>query len=100
MTLQAASFAQSIMIGMTQSKLHASYSYIFDSLITSFRVRANLQDAAPGYNYTYGFFLCCIYLGEDGDRMDPEEGFLKGPLLVRVSSLASLVKALGTSAEV
>jgi hypothetical protein len=32
--------------------------------------------------------------------MDPEEGFLKGPLLVQVSSLASLVKVLGTSAEV
>jgi hypothetical protein len=32
-----------------------------------------------------------MYLGEDGDHMDPEEGFLKGPLLVRVSSMALLL---------
>ena len=91
MTLQAVSFAQSIMIGMTLSMLHAAYSQIFDSLIPSFRVRANLRDGAPGYNYTCGFFLRCLYLDEVGDPMDPEEGFLKGPLLVSMSSLASLL---------
>ena len=42
MTLQAVSFAQSIMIGMTLSMLHATYSQIFDSLIPLFRVCANL----------------------------------------------------------
>jgi len=47
------------------------------------QVRANLRDAAPGYNYTHGFFLRCLYLDEAGDPEDPEEGFLKGPLLVR-----------------
>jgi len=91
MTLQAVSFAQSIMIGMTLSMLHATYSQIFDSLIPSFRVHANLQDGALGYNYTFRFFLCCLYLDEVSNPMDPEEGFLKGPLLVCVSSLASLL---------
>ena len=32
-----------------------------------------------------------MYLGEEGDQRDPEEGFLKGPLLVRVSSMALLL---------
>jgi hypothetical protein len=89
--LQAISFAQSIMIGMTLSMLHAAYSLIFNSLIPSFRVHANLQDRALGYNYTCRFFLCCLYLDEVGNPMDPEEGFLKGPLLVHMSSLASLL---------
>ena len=31
------------------------------------------------------FFLCCLYKGEDRDPEHPLEGFLKGPLLVRVS---------------
>ena len=71
--------------------LIVTYSYLFNTLNPSFRVRANLRDAAPGYNYTSRFFLHCLYLDEVGDPMDPEEGFLKGPLLVRVSSLAPLL---------
>jgi hypothetical protein len=94
MTLQDASFARSIMIGTTQSTLLVTYSHIFDSLNPSSRVRANLRDGAPGYNYTCGWFLHCLYLGEVGDAMDPSEGFLKGPLLVRVSSLASVITRL------
>lgn len=71
--------------------LLVTYSHIFDSLNPSFRVHAKLRDGTPGYNYTCGFFINCLYLGEVGDPMDPEEGFLKGPLLVRVSSFASLL---------
>lgn len=33
------------------------------------------------------FFLRCLYEREDGDIRYPEDGFLKGPLLVRVSLL-------------
>jgi hypothetical protein len=91
MMLQAASFAQSIMIGTIHSTLFATFSHLVNSLNPSSRVRANLRDAAPGYNYTCGFFLNCLYLDDAGDPKDPEEGFLKGPLLVRVSSKASLL---------
>jgi hypothetical protein len=91
MMLQVASSAQSIMIGTIQSTLFATLSHLVISVNPSSRIRANLRDAAPGYNYTCGFFLRCLYLGEDGDPEDPEDGFLKGPLLVRVSSKASLI---------
>ena len=50
-----------------------------------FSIRAKLWDTAPGYNITSSFFLHCLYKGEDGDPEHPLEGFLKGPLLVRVS---------------
>lgn len=95
MMLQVASFAQSIMIGTIQSMLSATFPHLVNLLVNSLnpssRVRANLRDAAPGYNYTSGFFLNCLYLDEARDSEDPEEGFLKGPLLVRVSSKASLL---------
>jgi hypothetical protein len=31
------------------------------------------------------FLLRCLYENENGDPQFPEDGFLKGPLLVRVS---------------
>ena len=74
-------------------EIHQSgtYSQIFNSLIPTFRVHANLRDGALGYTYMCRFFLHCLYLDEVSDPMDPKEGFLKGPLLVYVSSLASLL---------
>lgn len=45
-----------------------------------------LRNADDGnYNITSNFFLQCLYEGEDGDPDEPEKGFLKGPLLLRVS---------------
>ena len=35
---------------------------------------------------TSSFFLRCLYENEDGNIDYPEDGFLKGPLLVRVST--------------
>jgi hypothetical protein len=83
-TLQAALSAQSIMIGIILSKSHMSSPIPF-ALISLFSIRAKLRDAAPGYDITSSFFLRCLYQGEDGDPENPLEGFLKGPLLVRVS---------------
>ena len=54
-----------------------------------FSIRAKLRNASPGYNISKNFFLRCLYEGEEGDPRDPEEGFLKGPLLIRVSLLYS-----------
>jgi len=56
-------------------------------LIVLFSVCANLRNAVPGYDYTSSIFLRCLYEEEDGDPDFPEEGFLKGPLLLRVSLL-------------
>jgi hypothetical protein len=91
MMLQATSFAQLIMIGMIHSTLFATFSHLVNSLNPSSRVHANHQDAALGYNHTCGFFLNCLYLDDTGDPKDPKEGFLKGPLLMHVSSKASLL---------
>jgi len=54
-------------------------------LIVLFSVRAKLRNAAPGYDFSSSFFLRCLYEEEGGDPTCPEEGFLKGPLLLRVS---------------
>lgn len=61
---------------------------LFD-LILPCRVRAKLREADPEYDFTSSFFLRCLYDGENGDHRDPEKGFLKGPLLLRVSQLHS-----------
>lgn len=52
-----------------------------------FRVRAKLRNGARGYQFASSMFLRCLYEDEDGDSYNPEEGFLKGPLLLRVSFL-------------
>jgi len=83
-TLQATLSAQSIMIGIVLSKSHMSSPIPF-ALISLFSIRAKLWDAASGYDITSSFFLRCLYQSEDGDPKNPLEGFLKGPLLVRVS---------------
>ena len=57
-------------------------------------VRAKLRDAAPGYDLASSFFLHCLYQGEDGDPENPLGGFLKGPLLVRVSFQVYNIKRL------
>jgi len=84
MTLQATLSAQLIMIGIVLSKSHMSSPIPF-ALIFLFSICAKLRDAAPGYDIISSFFLCCLYQSEDGDPENPLEGFLKGPLLVRVS---------------
>jgi len=55
-------------------------------LILLYSIHTKLQDAVPGYNITSSFFLHYLYVGKDGDSKQPLEGFLKGPLLVQVSS--------------
>jgi hypothetical protein len=74
------------MIGMTLSKLH-SFNYRNVCPNTLFSICAKLRDADPGYDFTSSFFLRCLYEGESGDPKDPDVGFLKGPLLVRVSTI-------------
>ncbi len=79
------------MIETIQSTLFATFSHIINSVTPYPRVHTNLRDTALGYNYTCRFSLHCLYQDEAGDSGDPEEGFLKGPLLVCVSSKASLL---------
>jgi hypothetical protein len=51
-----------------------------------FSIRAKLRNAEPGYEFASSFFLRCLYENETGDPDSPEVGFLKGPLLMRVST--------------
>ena len=48
-----------------------------------YSIRAKLRDG--GLDIASSYFLRCLYEKETGDLDCPEEGFLKGPLLVRVS---------------
>jgi hypothetical protein len=52
----------------------------------SFSIRTKLRNADPGYDFASSFFLRCLYEGESGDPDSPDVGFLKGPLLMRVST--------------
>lgn len=54
-------------------------------LIVLFSVRAKIRNGDRKYDISSSFFLRCLYEEEDGDDLCPEEGFLKGPLLLRVS---------------
>lgn len=72
---------------MTPSTSRRHLCLFHYGLIVLFSVRANLRNAAPGYDYTSSMFLRCLYEDEEGDPDSPEEGFLKGPLLLRVSHL-------------
>ncbi len=51
-------------------------------------VREKLRDFSPEYNYTGDFLLRCFYTNFEGDVRQPEKGFLKSLLLVKVSLLA------------
>ena len=53
-------------------------------LICACRVHTKLREAADDYDFNLNFFLRCLYEGENGDPENPDEGFLKGPLLLRV----------------
>jgi hypothetical protein len=75
------------MIGMIQSTSKAIPFILTSSYFLSSEC-ANLQNAAPGYDFASSFFLQCLYQDEEGDPKHPHIGFLKGPLLLRVSSLA------------
>jgi hypothetical protein len=44
---------------------------------------------APGFDFASSFFLRCLYENESGNPEFPDIGFLKGPLLVRVSDLTN-----------
>jgi hypothetical protein len=52
-------------------------------------IRAKLRNAEPDFDFTSSFFLRCLYEGESGDPESPDIGFLKGPLLMRVSYASS-----------
>ncbi len=45
---------------------------------------------APGFDFALSFFLRCLYENESGNPESPDIGFLKGPLLVRVSNFTNL----------
>lgn len=77
------------MIGMIPS----TFFFFFlnqDCSNICFSIRAKLRHAEPGYDFTSSFFLRCLYEGESGDPKSPEVGFLKGPLLIRVSTFHSV----------
>jgi hypothetical protein len=85
MTSLADFSAPLITIGMIQS---ASEKFdLLCVLITNFRVRANLQNMAPGFDFASSFFLRCLYENESGNPESLDIGFLKGPLLVCVGDL-------------
>jgi hypothetical protein len=63
-------------------------------LIVLFSVRAKLRNAAPEYDISSSFFLRCLYENEDGDITCPEEGLLKGPLLLCVSFFRPWVRCV------
>ena len=85
-TLQDAYFVPSFTTGMTLCKFRSFESRKVCTNIFS-SVRAKLRDADPEYDFASSYFLRCLYEGESGDVRRPEIGFLKGPLLLRVSSL-------------
>ena len=83
MTSLGTFFALSSMIGMNHSTLNF---FIQDCTNSFLSIRAKLRDGEPDYDFTSSFFLRCLYEGETGDPESPEVGFLKGPLLLRVST--------------
>jgi hypothetical protein len=84
MTSQDTYSALSITIGMTRCKLLPLI--IAECPHILFSVRAKLRNADPGFDFTSSFFLRCLYENESGDADSPGVGFLRGPLLIRVSS--------------
>ena len=90
-TSQGTYFALSITIGMTMSKFRSFDHYeVCPNIFILFSVRAKLRNADPGYDFTSSFFLRCLYEGESGDANAPDVGFLKGPLLIRVSTFCPI----------
>ena len=88
-TSQDTYFALSITIGKTLSKFHSfDYCNVCPNIL--FSIRTKLRNADPGYDFTSSFFLRCLYEGESGDPNSPDVGFLKGPLLIRVSTFCSM----------
>lgn len=53
-------------------------------LIVICSVRANLRNGVPGFKITSNYLLRCLYSKEDIDPDSPEDGLLRGPLLLRV----------------
>ena len=92
MTLQDTYFALSTMTGMTLSKFSGHLvDYSINCPNIFFSVHAKLRNAEPGYDFsTSSYFLWCLYEGESGDPNSPDIGFLKGPLLIHVSSFHSM----------
>jgi hypothetical protein len=78
-------FAPSISIGMILSTLHFVEQ---DCPNVLFSIRTKLRNADPEYDFASSFFLRCLYEDESGDPDSPDVGFLKGPLLLRVSTFA------------
>ena len=60
-------------------------SSLWPNLNCLFSIRAKLRKGDEGYDFSSSFFLRCLYEDEEGDDLCPQEGFLKGPLLLRVS---------------
>ena len=75
------------MIGMIQGKwqVYDVIQHMLLSKLSYYSVRAKLRNGEPNFEMASTFFLRCLYENEDGNPNSPEDGFLKGPLLVRVS---------------
>jgi hypothetical protein len=88
-TSQDTYYVPLITIGTTLSKFNSlDYCDIRHNIL--FSIRAKLRNADPGYDPTSSFLLRCLYEGEEGDPDSPDVGFLKGPLLIRVSTFPSV----------
>jgi hypothetical protein len=74
------------MIGMISSKSQV-YNAIRNMFLSNlyYSVRAKLRNGEPDFDMASSFFLHCLYEKENGNPNAPEDGFLKGPLLVCVS---------------
>jgi len=63
---------------------NCDYPNDFDS------IRAKLRNADPRYDFALNFFIRCLYEDERGNPDSPDIGFLKGSLLMHVSTFCSM----------
>jgi hypothetical protein len=85
MTSQDTYYAPLITIGTTISEFNSlGYCDVCPDILFSICVK--LRNADPGYDFTSSFFLRRLYEREEKDPKSLVVGFLKGPLLIRLST--------------
>lgn len=62
------------------------YCKVYPNIFILFSICAKLQNADLWFDFTSSYFLWCLYEGESRDPNSPDIGFLKGPLLICVST--------------